>query len=106
GNISYSYNSFNPDNVRKNIQANTNFDVKITKNWNVRHAARFDLVEKEIVYQDFQIYRDLHCWEMSFNWTPRGGSLSGFFLEIRIKDPNLRDIKIRKTDYGGSVIGW
>ena len=106
GNISFRYNSFNPERVTKTIQSRTNLDIKITKNWNVRHSAQFDLVNKEIRYQDYQIYRDLHCWQLSFNWTPSGGLRSGYFLEIRIKDPKLSDIKVRKTAYGGSVIGW
>ena len=106
GNISFLYNSYNPDNVVKTVNAATTFNIKATKNWNVRHTARFDLVDREIVYQDFQIYRDLHCWELSFNWTPPGSSRAGFFLSIRIKDPRLRDIKVEKRDYGGSAIGY
>ena len=103
--FSVSVNRANPNNVRKSISTNTGLQVKVTDNWRVRYRGQFDLVNKRIIYQDVDVYRDLHCWEFQFSWTPPGSSRSGFWLEIRIKDPKLRDLKVKKTDYGGSVLG-
>ena len=50
---------------------------------------------KEIAAPYVTAYRDLNSWEMLFNWYPTG-SYKGFKLEIRIKAPDLRDIKIEK----------
>ena len=61
---------------------------------------------KDIFLQQFStpyvtIYRDLHCWEMSFNWVPTG-LYRGFKFELRIKAPQLQDIKVTKqTNYRG-----
>tara|TARA_B100001758_G_C17869381_1_gene333060 strand:- start:378 stop:533 length:156 start_codon:yes stop_codon:yes gene_type:complete len=48
------------------------------------------------------LYRSLHCWEFGFKWWPSGAN-SGFLLNIRVKSPNLRDIKIKTS--GGSLFG-
>ena len=48
------------------------------------------------------LYRTLHCWEFGFKWYP-SGNRKGFLLNIRVKSPDLRDIKIKDT--GGSLFG-
>jgi lipopolysaccharide assembly outer membrane protein LptD (OstA) len=105
-NLSYRDSRFNPEIIQKTFSATTNFSIKITENWDVKHKAHIDLMDREIISNDFTFYRDLHCWEMSFSWTPNNSSRSGFFIEIRVKDPKLRDLKIRKTEYGGSALGF
>ena len=50
---------------------------------------------------DIGLAHDLHCWEMSFNWVPTG-IYRGFKFELRIKAPQLQDIKVTKqTNYRG-----
>jgi len=41
------------------------------------------------------IYRDLHCWELLFNWIPIGFHQS-YTLTIRVKAAALRDLKYEK----------
>jgi hypothetical protein len=71
--------------------------VSLTKNWRINWTARFDLVKKDITYQSFSIYRDLHCWEMSFNWQPSFGYYS---FQINVKESILKDIKVTKHPSG------
>jgi len=104
--MSFSHNRFNPNNPTTVFNARADFNIQATKNWRVGYQGSYNLKEWEITYHDFSIYRDLHCWELSFNWTPSSSSRSGFFVQINIKDPKLRDIKVRKTDFGGSAIGY
>ncbi len=48
--------------------------------------------------------RDLHCWEMSFNWVPMGPQKM-YSFHIGIKAGMLRDIKYDKSSnsYDGLV---
>ncbi len=95
--LNYSLNRANPAKEVERISLSTNADFTITKNWKISWRANFDLVEKDLVYQNINIYRDLHCWEMSFNWQP----LQGYFLfRINIKDPSLQDIKYTRRPRG------
>ena len=47
--------------------------------------------------QHFSLYRDLHCWEMDFSWVPTG-FYRNFKLEIRLKAPQLQDVKVTKQE--------
>jgi hypothetical protein len=85
---------------RKSVErfdANINASVTLTKNWRVNWSSRLDLINNDIVYQSFSIYRDLHCWELSFNWQP---SFDYYSLRISIKASELRDIKVTKKPTG------
>ena len=94
-NLSYSLNKSNPDKAKETFWVNTNTDIQVTPNWKVKYSARFDVLEKELVSQSFSVYRDLHCWELSLNWTPSGFG-QGVYLKINVKSPTLRDIKIEQ----------
>jgi hypothetical protein len=94
-NLSYSLNKSNPLKEKETFWINTNTDIQVTPNWKVKYSARFDVLEKELVSQSFSVYRNLHCWELSLNWTPSGFG-QGVYLKINVKSPTLRDIKIEQ----------
>ena len=50
----------------------------------------FDLIEQSMGHQTFIFTRNLHCWELSFNWIPA----RSYFLHIYVQKPDLRDIKL------------
>lgn len=101
--LTYSYNRSDIRNPVQRFDVTVNGRFELTKNWRVRYDARLDLINKNIDYQSFSIYRDLHCWEMSFSWQPNS-AFSSFRLEIRIKESALRDIKLTKTSRGRTVL--
>ena len=70
-------------------------NLKITKNWKIGFRSGYDFDEKELTYSSVDIYRDLHCWEMLFNWIPLGYHRS-YSLTIRVKAAALRDLKYEK----------
>ena len=74
-------------------------NIKITKKWKIGFRSGYDFDEKELTYSSINIYRDLHCWEMLFNWIPLGYHQS-YTLTIRVKAAELRDLKYeRKKDW-------
>lgn len=101
-NVIYSMDRSNIHLVRKRLDANLSAKLEITRNWRVQYTANFDLINKQINYQSFHIYRDLHCWEMSFTWAPNP-AYSYFTLDIHIKESALRDIKLTKSSAGRKV---
>ena len=70
-------------------------NVDITPNWKVAFSTGYDFVNKGISYTSLDIYRDLHCWEMRFNWVPFGYYKSWNF-QINIKASSLKDVKYTK----------
>ena len=70
-------------------------NLTLTPNWRVAVSTGYDFVNKGMSYTSVDIYRDLHCWEMRFNWVPFGYYKSWNF-QINIKASALRDIKYEK----------
>lgn len=101
----YSLSKFNPlQPIRRAYIDISDAEFRLSRNWRVRFRGQFDLVKKQLVGQHWSIYRDLHCWEASFNWTPIGPG-KGFYLRINIKAPQLQDIKFEKHGGRSSIFG-
>ncbi|MCH7851653.1 MAG: hypothetical protein IIC41_02585 [Candidatus Marinimicrobia bacterium] len=81
-------------------------DIKaaVGPGWKVRYSVRFNMLTQGLVHHDVQLYRELHCWEFAFNWTPSGPG-QGFYLRINVRDLDLRDIKFESRGGRQSVLG-
>ena len=96
-NVNYTYNRHSAQKERINLSANAN--LQITKNWKISWRAYYDMVAQRITSQSFNIYRDLHCWEMSFGWQP---SIGYYDFRINVKASALQDIKLTKHPTGST----
>ena len=82
--IQYNTNR-TPENPNKFIQIQTlvaGGDLSFTKRWNLSTSINFDLNETKITNTRVSLSRNMHCWALSFFWTPIGGNKS-FLLSIR-----------------------
>lgn len=70
-------------------------NITLTDKWKIAFSSGYDFVNKGMSYTSLDIYRDLHCWEMRFNWVPFGYYKSWTF-SINVKAAALRDIKYDK----------
>ena len=97
-NLTY-FNYLMQDN-RKVIQTlGVNGNVNLSENWKVSVQTGWDFEQKKLSYTSMTIYRDLHCWEMRFNWIPLGTYKSWNFT-INVKASALQDLKLtKKKDY-------
>lgn len=66
-------------------------DINITKKWRFGFTTGYDFVQKSLSYTSLDFYRDMHCWEMSFNWIPVGYR-KGWSFTINVKSSTLRDV--------------
>ena len=72
---------------------NISGDFNVTKKWKVGFTTGYDFQQKKFSYTSIDIYRDLHCWEMRFNWIPFGYR-RGFSFTLNVKASVLQDLKI------------
>lgn len=91
----YSMNQSNPSEKARSSSMRASLNIKPTPNWRISASTYYDFVTKEIGTPQINISRDLHCWEMNFSWVPTGAWRS-YSLVIRLKAPQLQDIKIEK----------
>jgi len=73
--------------------------INITPKWKFSMRTGWDFTNNQLSYTSINIYRDLHCWEMRFNWVPIGPRQSWNF-SINVKASILQDLKLnRKKDF-------
>jgi hypothetical protein len=99
-NISYSLQYYKPAFTSTVSQTlSINGSVKLTRKMNVTYNTGYDFKSKEITMTQLNINRDLHCWDMSFNWVPNG-YMKMWTFTIRVKASVLADLKYeRRKDY-------
>ena len=94
-NLSYNkgYGSSESADTTQSLAINGN--LKISNKWKFGVRSGYDFDTKKITYTSIDIYRDLHCWEMIFNWIPIGYRKS-YMLTIRVKSNVLKDLKLER----------
>lgn len=99
-NLSYTFNYFR-NGTKPTIQQALSFDgnLTLTKKTSINYRSGYDFNGKEITMTSIGVQRDLHCWEMSFNWIPNG-TMQSWSFTIRVKAAVLGDLKYdRRKDY-------
>ena len=99
--LSFNYN-FNesrriPTNIITNSNLSGSINFNLTPKWKFSVSGSYDLKRQEFSAPQVRISRDLHCWVMNFTWNPVG-TFRGYTFEIRVKAPQLQDLKITKQD--------
>lgn len=70
-----------------------NGDASFTKRWNISGNLNLNLEEFAVTNLYFSLNRNMHCWALSFFWTPIGGNKS-FLFSIRNTSSVFKDAKI------------
>jgi hypothetical protein len=82
----------NKKNAVQTLSANG--DVSFTKRWKLSGNSSFDIATAKITYTQLNLIRDLHCWTLSFNWTPIA-QVKFFSFQMNAKSSLFKDAKIR-----------
>jgi hypothetical protein len=98
--FTYSLSQENPDQKFRSANVSINGGFNLTENWRFTVSTSYDVITRQVAAPSINIFRDLHCWEMNFNWRP-SGTLAGYRLEIRVKAPQLQDVKVTKQSQSG-----
>ena len=95
-NYSFRYSKPNPETasfITQTIDLNGN--VSLTKQWKVGFSSGLDVQKLMVTFTQFNIFRDLHCMQMSLNLVPFGYRQSYSFT-IRATSTLLQDLKLSK----------
>jgi lipopolysaccharide assembly outer membrane protein LptD (OstA) len=84
-------------------------DLSLTEKWKLSLSSGYDFKYKGLTYTNISVHRDLHCWELNFNWTPIAspffGRASNYSFDLRVKSSLLQELKISRRrsfyDKGG-----
>ncbi|MFA6945020.1 MAG: putative LPS assembly protein LptD [Pedobacter sp.] len=92
----YSFN-YSKNGLTSSISNTLNFfgDFNVTPKWKVQYTSGYDFQANKLSLTQFSIYRDLHCWDLSFRWSPIG-TYKFYSVDLRVKASILQDLKLSK----------
>ncbi len=103
--LSYHFNVthgtyLNPDTIVTVQTVSAQFDFNITSHWKINVTTGYDITHRQVTLTNVSVVRDLHCWELSFHWTPALPTFSSqqFSIILQPKSPTLRDLKVQKKN--------
>ena len=83
-------------------------DLSLTPRWKITYSTGWDFVYKAVTLTNIGMMRELHCWDMAFNWTPIAGNnlrSSNYSFDLRVRSSLLSDLKVSRRrmfyDRGG-----
>ncbi len=97
----FGYNENDPRNIRRSSNIRASMNINLTEKWHIRASSGYDMINGDFTTPSITITRDLHCWELFFQWVPTGFN-QHYRLEIQVKAAHLRDLQVTKR---GSVRG-
>ena len=93
----YSYNYSKTGFAKSNVTQSLNFsgNISITQKTKIGFNSGYDLENKEFTVTRLNLTRDLHCWNLAFNWVPFGPRQE-YFVEVKVVSTLLSDLKLDK----------
>ena len=94
-NYEWNYSCPKPGDTPKEVNSlSFEWRVSLTEKWQVTCKSAYDITKRKLVGDstNIGIHRDLHCWEMNFNWNPLG-ELQTYKFVVHLKAPLLKDLR-------------
>lgn len=98
----YSYNKTGLAPTTTVSAATFSGSVKLTDKWDFKLQSGYDFSNKGISLTNLSLHRDLHCWEMQFNWIPIASAYtrraSSYSFDLRVKSSLLQELKLSRRN--------
>jgi len=91
-NFSYSWNRLGNDEIIRNaIFQASNIQVRLTQYWNLSTRLGYDFVQKQLTPAEFNLSRNLHCWDLNFQWNPFG-NFKYYYFTLKVNSGQFQGI--------------
>lgn len=91
-NFNYRWQELPGGDSRQNATLNVrNIQFRLTPEWQAGTNIGYDFVEKELTPSNFSITRNLHCWDLSFQWNPFGDT-KYFMFRLTVRDSQIQGL--------------
>lgn len=89
-NLQVNNRNFDRQVSRNNLRAGG--DINLTEKWKIGSDLTYNFKDSRFEPTQVRVNRDLHCWQMSFRWTPFSDR-SFYMFSINAKSSVLRDLE-------------
>lgn len=82
----------------KTYQLITNARIKFTSIWSISWSGNYSFTDNQFMNHSVNLYCDLECWDLKFDWYPSGFNQGTFYFVLKIKKhPEIKWLR-RDTD--------
>ncbi len=102
-NLNYNKQGLAPAQITQAITVQG--DLSLTPKWKIGFNTGYDMQLKAPTLTNITINRELHCWDMAFNWTPISGfaARSSYSFTLNVRSALLQELKVsRRRQFVGS----
>ena len=92
-NVNFRKRGFEESSITQTLSFNG--DLALTENTRIGFSSGYDFIAKDLTQTSINIFRNLHCWEMSLNWIPFG-RFTSYNFTVRVKSSLLQDLRINR----------
>lgn len=87
----YSWSKIN-NNTQRNVVVNAqSIQFRITPEWQASTSLGYDFIQKRMTPSAFNITRNLHCWDLSFQWNPFG-DFKYYMFRLSVRDSQIQGL--------------
>jgi len=72
------------------------FDVNVTKNWKAVITSGYNFAQKDFIYTQLNVIRNLHCWELRFQYTAYPIEYRSYNVQVNVKSAALQEMKLSR----------
>lgn len=89
--FNYSFRKPEKEIEGRRATVGTSFDFSVTPLWKVSGRTGYDFVQRDLSTTRFSVFRDLGCWQMSFDWVPFG-EFQSYSFSLNVKSGKLSQL--------------
>ena len=78
-------------------------DLNLTDEWKIAYQSGYDFKLGRMSGSQFSVIRNLHCWQIEFQWIPVGYAKQWVFT-LRPKSRLLQELKLNKRYYSNPAL--
>ncbi len=90
--FNYSWQWINHTRQQKQAVLNAqSIQLRVAQEWQVGTSIGYDFIQKELTPSQFNVTRQLHCWDMSFVWNPFGVN-TYYLFRLTVRQPQMQSL--------------
>ncbi|MEX0929086.1 MAG: putative LPS assembly protein LptD [Balneolales bacterium] len=90
--FSYRWQRTSTNEIQPRAEINaSNLRVRVTPEWQLSTSLGYDFIQKELTPSRFSITRNLHCWDLSFEWSPFG-DFQFYMFRLTVRDSHIQSL--------------
>lgn len=88
----YTWSYVNSTTTNKTAIINAqNLQFRITPEWQASTSIGYDFIRKDLTPSRFTVTRNLHCWDLSFDWNPFG-DFQYYMFRLTVRDSQIQGL--------------